>query len=114
MWIATTVLLLVVAYGVLTFNRLVRASNRVEEAWSDIDVQLQRRYDLVPNLVRAVEQYTDYEGSVLLDIARARTESMNTSAPIEKGKTESVLSEQFNPSSPSPSRTPSSRRATVS
>ena len=95
MWIVGTVILLIVAYGVITFNRLVRASNMVEEAWSGIDVQLKRRYDLVPNLVMTVQGYAEHEKTVFDNVARARSESMNTYAPREKGAAENQLSTQI-------------------
>ena len=59
----TTIVLVVVALSVLVavlYNRLVRSRNRVDTAWSDIDVQLQRRHDLIPRLVTAVDQYAKY------------------------------------------------------
>ena len=49
----------------LLYNRLIRDRNRVDAAWSDIDVQLQRRYDLIPQIVKAVDQYADYERATL-------------------------------------------------
>ena len=54
-------LLLILVAGVLIYNRLVRSRNRVSTAWSDIDIQLKRRHDLIPKLVAAVEQYARYE-----------------------------------------------------
>jgi LemA protein len=59
----TVVLFLVAALlaaGITLYNRLIRSRNRVDTAWSDIDVQLQRRHDLIPNLVTAVDHYADY------------------------------------------------------
>jgi len=61
----TLLLILVFIAGVALYNRLVRARNRVDTAWSDIDVQLQRRHDLVPQLVKAVDQYAKYEHATL-------------------------------------------------
>ncbi|MGB5629787.1 MAG: LemA family protein, partial [Woeseiaceae bacterium] len=59
------VLVLIAVAGVVIYNRLVRGRNRVSTAWSDIDVQLQRRHDLVPRLVAAVKQYAKYERATL-------------------------------------------------
>ena len=95
MWIVGTIIILIVGYGILTFNRLVRAANVVEEAWSGIDVQLKRRYDLVPNLVIAVQEYAEHEKTVFENVAQARSESMNTYAPSEKGPAENQLSAQI-------------------
>lgn len=60
----------------LLYNRLVRDRNRVDAAWSDIDVQLQRRYDLIPQLVKAVDQYAGYERATLEAITALRAEAM--------------------------------------
>ncbi len=74
MLLLTTILLLiaVLAWGVVTFNRFVRLRNQVDEAWSGIDVQLQRRYDLVPNLVATVKGYMQHESGVLERVTRLR------------------------------------------
>ncbi len=65
-----------VALIAILYNRLVRDRNRVDAAWSDIDVQLQRRHDLIPQIVKAVEQYADYERSTLEAITALRAEAM--------------------------------------
>jgi len=61
----------------ILYNRLIRDRNRVDAAWSDIDVQLQRRHDLIPQIVKAVEQYAKYERATLQAITALRTEAMN-------------------------------------
>ena len=71
----TTLLIIlaaVVAWGVWTYNRLVRLRNQVNEAWAGIDVQLQRRYDLVPNLVATVKGYMKHESRVMERVTRLR------------------------------------------
>lgn len=78
--------------GVILYNRLVRGRNRVATAWSDIDVQLQRRHDLIPNLVAAVEQYADYERSTLTAIAELRAEAQRTTSIEKRGAVEEQLS----------------------
>ena len=70
------VLLLLVAVPAWLFNRLVRHRNRVKEAWAGIDVQLKRRHDLVPNLVRVVEGYAGHERQVLEEVTRMRGETL--------------------------------------
>ncbi len=65
-----------VALIAILYNRLVRDRNRVDAAWSDIDVQLQRRHDLIPQIVKAVDQYTNYERATLEAITALRTEAM--------------------------------------
>jgi len=65
-----------VALGAIIYNRLVRDRNRVDAAWSDIDVQLQRRHDLIPQLVKAVDQYAGYERATLEAVTTLRAEAM--------------------------------------
>ncbi|MEX1014985.1 MAG: LemA family protein [Candidatus Paceibacterota bacterium] len=59
------------------FNNLVRLKNRVQEAWADIDVQLKRRYNLIPNLIETVRGYADHEKKVFKDVTEARTQALN-------------------------------------
>lgn len=74
------------------YNRLVRDRNRVDGAWSDIDVQLQRRHDLVPRLVDAVDRYADYERATIEAITALRAEAMQTNSVEKLGETEKDLS----------------------
>jgi LemA protein len=74
LFIAGTVTL--VATAVVLYNRLVRDRNRVDAAWSDIDVQLQRRHDLIPQLVKAVDRYAGYERATLEAVTTLRAEAM--------------------------------------
>jgi len=90
--IVVVVLLLVLAAGVALYNRLIGGRNRVSTAWSDIDVQLQRRHDLVPRLVAAVKQYAQYEKATLEAVTVLRTEAMQTAEIRAKGKLEEKLS----------------------
>ena len=75
----------------LLYNRLVRARNRVATAWSDIDVQLQRRHDLVPRLVEAVRQYAAYESATLESVAALRNEALQTTDIAALGEIEQRL-----------------------
>jgi len=80
----------------LLYNRLVRDRNRVEAAWSDIDVQLQRRHDLIPQLVRAVDQYASYERATLEAVTSLRAEAIDLASrarPRDLGRKEAELSE---------------------
>jgi LemA protein len=77
---------------VLLYNRLVRDRNRVDAAWSDIDVQLQRRHDLIPQLVKAVDQYARYERATIEAITALRAEAMNTTDVARLGDQEEQLS----------------------
>ena len=87
------ILLLVVMFGVAIYNKLVRLRNTVKSSWSDIDVQLKKRYDLVPNLVETVKGYASHEKSVFENVTAARSAAMRTSNPAEKAKAENMLSE---------------------
>ena len=86
-----TTLLAVV--GVVLYNRLIRSRNRVNTAWSDIDVQLQRRHDLVPRLVKAVDQYASYERATLEAVTELRAEAMRQVDVQAKGRAEEQLSQ---------------------
>lgn len=88
-WIVLGVLVL---GGIAVYNGLVTSKNRVEEAWADIEVQLKRRYDLIPNLVNTVKGYTKQESSVLENVTKARTMAMGASSLQEKAKDENMLS----------------------
>lgn len=80
------------AVAAVLYNRLIRNRNRVDTAWSDIDVQLQRRHDLIPNLVKAVDQYANYEKATLTAVTELRAEAMRVSGVDERGKVEERLS----------------------
>ncbi len=84
-------LIALVAAGVVLYNRLVRSRNRVDTAWSDIDVQLQRRHDLIPNLVQAVDQYASYERATLEAVTELRAEAMRVTDMDARGKAEEEL-----------------------
>jgi LemA protein len=72
-----------IALVAVLYNRLVRDRNRVDAAWSDIDVQLQRRHDLIPQLVKAVDQYASYERATLEAVTTLRAEAMQFSGPAD-------------------------------
>jgi len=77
---------------VFAYNRFVRLVNRAKEAWADIDVQLKRRYDLIPNLVETVKGYATHEKGTFEKITEARTRAMGAGTIEEKGKAENMLS----------------------
>jgi LemA protein len=92
MWLLTIILLLVVVATIIIYNRLIRSRNRVSTAWSDIDVQLQRRHDLVPQLVRAVDAYASYERATIEAVTELRTEAMRVVEVEARGRAEEELS----------------------
>lgn len=81
-----------VLWMILGYNTLVRDRNRVKEAWSDIDVQLKRRYNLIPNLVESVKGYMAHERGVLEGVTKARTEAMGAKSVEERAKADNMLS----------------------
>ncbi|MDD2766900.1 MAG: LemA family protein [Candidatus Moranbacteria bacterium] len=86
------VIVLFVLYIVAIYNGLVQLRNRVSEAWSDIDVQLKRRYDLIPNLISTVKGYASHESSVFEKVTEARANAMQAGTPGEKAEAENMLS----------------------
>ncbi|MDP2926931.1 MAG: LemA family protein [bacterium] len=85
--------LIIVGWLVLTYNRLVALRQRAKEAWSDIEVQLKRRYDLIPNLVQTVKGYAAHEAGVFERVTQARTQAMGAKTMAEHAQTENMLSE---------------------
>ena len=95
LWIVLAILLLVTLFVILTYNGLVGGRNRTQEAWSQIDVELKRRHDLVPNLVNAVQGYVSHERGTLEAVTAARTEAVAAGAsadPARIGAAETQLS----------------------
>jgi LemA protein len=85
-------LVLVGIYLVVVYNGLVSLRNRIENAWAQIDVQLKRRYDLIPNLVETVKGYASHERETLEKVVEARNSAMNAGTPQEQAQAENVLS----------------------
>src|SRR5210317_290849 len=94
--IIVTALVLVAVAGVVIYNRMIRSRNRVSTAWSDIDVQLQRRHDLVPRLVKAVDQYAKYERATLEAVTELRSEAMRVVDVNARGEAELALGDGVN------------------
>ena len=92
LFILVIVLVVVCLWLVGAFNGLVKARNRVKESWSDIDVQLKRRYDLIPNLIETVKGYAAHEKDVLEKVIQARSAAMGAGSLAEKGQAENILS----------------------
>ena len=92
LWIIIGVLAVIIFWLIAVYNGLIRFRNRTDEAWSDIDVQLKRRYDLIPNLVNAVKGYAQHERELFENVTKARTAAMGAQAPGEKAEAENMLS----------------------
>lgn len=81
----------ILLWGAFTYNRLIRLRVRAEESWRDIDTQLKRRWDLIPNLVAAVQGYASHESDVFEQVTAARARSIEASSPREQAKAEEGL-----------------------
>ena len=91
LWILLAIIAALILWGIWAYNRFVRLRTQAEEAWADIDVQLKRRYDLIPNLVETVKGYLAHEQGVLTAVTDARTRAMGAQTPREHAQAENVL-----------------------
>jgi LemA protein len=89
--IIVVILVLLVVYVIAQYNGLVRLKNRVDGAWAQIDVQLKRRYDLIPNLVETVKGYAAHERETLEAVIQARNSAVSASGPAEQAQSENIL-----------------------
>ncbi len=92
LYIVIGILVVLVGWAIFTYNRLVAFRNRAKEAWSDIDVQLKRRYNLIPNLVETVKGYAAHERELFEKVTEARTRAMGAKTMEEHSKAENMLS----------------------
>jgi LemA protein len=94
-WVIVLVVILVVLALVLVglYNRLVRYRNRVDNAWAQVEVQLKRRWDLIPNLVETVKGYAAHERGVFEAVTEARTRAQQAQGPAESAQAEGILSQ---------------------
>lgn len=86
-------LLLILLAGIVMYNKLVRLRTTVRSSWSDIDVHLKKRYDLVPNIVETVKGYATHEKSVFENVTQARAFAMKASTPADKAKAENMFTD---------------------
>jgi LemA protein len=93
LWIVLIVIILGIAWTWMGYNRLVRLKNQSAEAWSDIDVQLKRRYDLIPNLVETVKGYATHERELFEKVTLARAAAMGATGLADKSQAENALSQ---------------------
>ncbi|MFM9842275.1 MAG: LemA family protein [Dongiaceae bacterium] len=94
--IALGVLVLIGLFVVVLYNRLVGIRNQVENAWKQIDVQLKRRHDLIPNLVEVVKDYMSFEQETLQQVIKARNSAIQAATPAEAMAAEGILSGALN------------------
>lgn len=90
-FIIIIILALIIVWGIILYNRFVTYVTRTKEAWSDIDVQLKRRYDLIPNLVNTVKGYAAHEAKTLEAVINARNNAMSVTDPNAKAEAENML-----------------------
>lgn len=94
LYIVLGVLALLVLWVIFAYNRFITLVQRAKEAWADIDVQLKRRYDLIPNLVETVRGYMQHEAGTLEKVTKARTAAMEAGGGItQKGEAENMLTD---------------------
>jgi LemA protein len=91
LWISLGVVGFVLLYGIVVFNALVRHRNRVENAWSGIDVQLRRRYDLIPNLVETVKGYAAHERELFEQVTEARSRGIRAQTVQDQAQAETEI-----------------------
>jgi len=92
LYIIIGVVVVILLWAIGVFNSLIRFKNRTQEAWSDIDVQLKRRHNLIPNLVNTVQGYAKHEKGVFEKVTQARTQAMGAKGIEAKGQAENMLS----------------------
>lgn len=90
-WIILAIVILVALWLISTYNGLIGLRNQTDEAWADIDVQLKRRYDLIPNLVNTVKGYATHESSVFEQVSAARSAALGAKSLHEKAEAENAL-----------------------
>jgi len=91
MIIILAILIIAIIWIIAIYNGLIKSKTRTEEAWSDIDVQLKRRYNLIPNLVNTVQGYAQHERELFEKVTQARTQAMQAGSAGEKAKAENAL-----------------------
>jgi LemA protein len=92
-WVFVVAAILVVLglVAVVLYNRLVRLRNRAENSWAQVDVQLRKRYDLIPNLVETVKGYASHERETFEEVTRARTAAQQATSVNQKAEAENML-----------------------
>jgi LemA protein len=91
--VIAAIVILVIIYLIAQYNGMIRGRNKVDEAWSGIDVQLKRRHDLIPNLVESVKGYATHERETFQQVTDARAQAMQASGPAQSGVAEGFLSQ---------------------
>ncbi|MFH0828921.1 MAG: LemA family protein [Candidatus Kerfeldbacteria bacterium] len=95
LWITLGIILFVILIIAGIYNRLISLRNRTDESWSDIDVQLKRRHDLIPNLVETVKGYATHERQAFENVTKARAAALGAQSMADKAKAENMLTESL-------------------
>ena len=93
LWIVLGIIAVILAWVIIVYNSLIVLRTRVEEAWADIEVQLKRRHNLIPNLVNTVKGYAGHEKEVFQKVTEARTKAMGATSMSDKAQAENMLSQ---------------------
>lgn len=93
LWIILAVVAIIVIWLIVIYNSLITLRNQADEAWSDINVQLKRRYNLIPNLVNTIKAYAKHEASVFEKVTRARSAAMGAQSIEEHAQSENMLTD---------------------
>ena len=93
LYIILGIIILAVVFLIFVYNSLIRMRNRKDEAWSDIEVQLKRRYDLIPNLINTVKGYAAHEKDTFERVTKMRTEAINAHGVGNQGQAENMLTD---------------------
>ena len=92
-WIVIAIVAILIVWAIAIYNGIISLRNRTKEAWSDIDVQLKRRHDLIPNLVETVKGYAKHEKELFEKVTQARADAINAKGAAEAGKAENMLTD---------------------
>jgi LemA protein len=92
LYIIVAIVAIIILWAIIIFNGFIRLKHRANEAWSDINVQLKRRHNLIPNLIETVKGYAKHEKGVFEKVTEARTKALGAKGVEEKGKAENMLS----------------------
>lgn len=91
LWVLLILIAVVLFFAIGVYNRLINLRNRCDNAWAQVDVQLRRRYDLIPNLVETVKGYAKHEREVFQNVTEARAKAINAGTVKEQGEAENML-----------------------
>ncbi|MCI8670814.1 MAG: LemA family protein [Bacilli bacterium] len=90
------IIVVIILWVIATYNSLISLKNRVKDAWSQIDVQLKRRFDLIPNLVETIKGYTKHESETLENVVKARNTYLSATLPEDQMKADGELTQAIN------------------